>query len=245
MKFKLGRKAVKRDSRTLRLGRYMLPALAAPPASADWTTGISQWGMMLNDQLGCCTIAGVGHAIQVMTAAIGKEVTLPDATIQAYYESWDGYDPNDPSTDQGGIEADVLKNWKKKGFGGHGLTAFADVSVSDLTEIEQAINLFGGVYIGTTVTDQVMATSDDPSKPWDVTAGDKIDGGHAVFVPKYDADYFYLISWGQIYKMTRAYWAKYVDEAHALLSPDFIAASGLDPQGFNLAQLEADLAAIV
>ena len=56
---KLGRKAIKTDSRTLALGRYLTPAVPPPPAAADWTKGIARWGMMLNDTLGDCTIAGV------------------------------------------------------------------------------------------------------------------------------------------------------------------------------------------
>jgi hypothetical protein len=36
----------------------------------------------------------------------------------------------------------------------------------------------------------------------------------------------------------------YVDEAWAIVSPDFLDATGQSPQGFNLAQLTADLAQI-
>ncbi len=88
---KLGRKAIKTDSRTLKLGKYLTPSLPTPPASADWTKGITSWGVMLNDTLGDCTIAGCGHAVQVWTANTGHEVTLPNATIEKYYEKWDGY----------------------------------------------------------------------------------------------------------------------------------------------------------
>lgn len=242
---RLGRKAVKTDSRTLRLARYMTAALAAPPASVDWSKGVAQFGMMKNDTLGCCTIAGVGHALQIWSANIGDEITVPDSVILSYYEEWDGYDPSDPSTDQGGIELDVLNDWQKGQFNGHELIAFADPTVSNMTEVEQAIALFGGLYIGLSVTAGVMANDNDPTIPWDVTPQASIDGGHCVYVTGYDATYIYFISWGQIYKMTRKYWATYVDEAHALISPDFIAANGLDPAGFNLTQLQADLAAIV
>jgi hypothetical protein len=254
--FKLGRKALVTDSRTLRLARYFSPTLAPPPASVDWTKGVTQFGMMLNgpdpnnppsasDGLGDCTIAGVAHAIQIFTANSGTEVTLPDQTILDYYEWWDGYVDGDPSTDNGGVEIDVLNHWRKKKFWGHRLDAYADPSVSNLTEVRQAVSLFGGLYIGLSVTDQVMQNDNDPTIPWDVTPGDTIDGGHCVFVTGYDAQFIYFISWGQIYKMTLAYWNAYVDESHALLSPDFLGANGLDPQGFNLKQLQADLAAIV
>ena len=80
-KMKLGRKAIKTDSRTLAFGDYLTPGLPPPPPSADWTKGITSWGMMLNDTLGDCTIAGAAHAIQVWTANTGSMVTVPDSTI--------------------------------------------------------------------------------------------------------------------------------------------------------------------
>jgi hypothetical protein len=43
--------------------------------------------------------------------------------------------------------------------------------------------------------------------------------------------------------MTTAFWRAYVDEAHALLSPDWLTAKG-SPSGFDLDQLKSDLALI-
>jgi len=242
MEYKLGRKAIKWDSRTLKVRDYLTPALPAPPVSVDWTRGIISFGEMLNDQLGDCVFAGIGHAIQIWTANTTTEATVPDSTIESYYESWAGYDPNDPSTDQGYIELDALNKWKKGTFAGHKLLAYADATISNIAEVKQAINLFGGVYIGLNVPNFIMNSI--PSV-WDVVSDDGgIDGGHCVYVVGYDADTIKFISWGSLYSMTTAFWNKYVDEAHALLSQDWIDTKGVDPQGFNLAQLEADLAAI-
>jgi hypothetical protein len=183
--WKLGRKAIKTDTRTLALGDYLTPVLPPPPAAVDWTKSITSWGMMLNNQLGDCTIAGCGHAIQIWTANTGNETTLPDSTIESYYESWDGYVANDPSTDSGGIEMDVLKNWQKSGLAGHALVAFVDPMPSKLVEIRQSIALFGGVYIGLALP--ITAQTQDV---WDVAphggdnAGKGSWGGHCVFVPK-------------------------------------------------------------
>src|SRR5215471_10150806 len=66
-KMKLGRKAVKTDTRTLMLGNYLASTLPPPPAAYDQTKGVTGWGMMMNDTLGDCTIAGLGHAVQVWT----------------------------------------------------------------------------------------------------------------------------------------------------------------------------------
>jgi hypothetical protein len=254
-KMKLGRKAIKTDSRTLMLGRYMTSALKPPPAACDWTKGITSWGMMLNgpeptepqfpNGLGDCTIAGAAHAIQVWTANNGSMVTVPDSSILNFYEQWDGYVPGEPNTDNGGVELDVLNDWQKNGFAGNPLLAFADPKASNLTEVRQAIALFGGVYIGMS-----LPLTAQTQQVWDVapSGGAKAKpgswGGHCVFVPKYDQKTFTCITWGGLQTMTVAFWTKYCDEAHALLSPAWIAAKGA-PNGFNLAQLKADLQAIV
>jgi hypothetical protein len=243
-KMKLGRKAIKTDTRTLALANYLTPALPPPPPTADWTKGIASWGMMLNDKLGDCTIAGCGHAVQVWTANTGSEVTVPDSAVLAAYESWDGYNPADPSTDQGGIELDVLNDWQKNGFSGNALLAFADPKPATLVEVHQSIALFGGVYIGLALP--ITAQNQDV---WDVVPHGGANakkgswGGHCVFVPKYDQNGFTCITWGQLKTMTLAFWKEYCDEAHALLSQDWLTAKGA-PNGFNQAQLLADLKAI-
>jgi hypothetical protein len=242
---KLGRKAVKTDSRTLALARYLTPALPAPPSAVDWTKGITNWGMMLNDTLGDCTIAGCAHAVQVWTANNGGMVTVPDSTVESYYEKWDGYNPKDPSTDQGGAELDVLNDWRQQGFAGNALLAFADPRPANLTEVRQSIALFGGVYIGLSLP--LTAQNQDV---WDVVAGGGADaeaaswGGHCVFVPSYDQNGFTCITWGQLKTMTVAFWNAYCDEAHALLAMDWLSVKGA-PCGFDQAQLQADLKAIV
>jgi len=212
-KMKLGRKAIKTDTRTLALGD--------------------------------CTIAGAAHAVQVFSANTGAIDTVPDATVESYYEQWDGYVPGNPSTDHGGVELDVLNDWQKNGFAGNALTAFADPRVSNLTEIRQSIALFGGVYIGLSLP--VTAQNQDV---WDVVPKGGANakpgswGGHCVFVAAYDQKGFTCITWGELKTMTVAFWKKYVDEAHTLLSPVWISAKG-SPGGFDMAQLQADLKAIV
>ena len=243
-KMKLGRKAIKTDSRTLAFAKYLTPALPPPPPAADWTKGIASWGMMLNDTLGDCTIAGVGHAVQVWTPNTGAEVTVPDSTIESYYEQWDGYVPGNPNTDNGGVELDVLNDWQKNGFAGHSLVAFADPKPAKLVEIHQSIALFGGVYIGLSLP--LTAQKQDV---WDVVPKGGANakpgswGGHCVYVPRYDQSGFTCITWGQQKTMTLAFWKKYCDEAHTLLGQDWLTAKG-SPQGFDQAQLLIDLKAI-
>ena len=241
---RLGRKAIKTDSRTLRMANYLTPSLPPPPPAKDWTNGITSWGMMLNDKLGDCTIAGAAHAVQVWSVNTGGEITVPDEAVQNYYQQWDGYVPGDDSTDRGGVELDVLNDWQKNGFAGNKLLAFADPKPASLIDIRQSITLFGGVYIGLALP--ITAQSQDV---WDVvkSGGAKAKpgswGGHCVFVPKYDQHGFTCITWGELKTMTLAFWKKYCDEAHTLLDQQWITAKG-SPAGFAQDQLQADLKAI-
>jgi hypothetical protein len=207
---------------------------------------------MLNDNLGDCTIAACGHAAQIWTANTGEELTVSDAIILGAYEKWCGYQPNNPNTDNGGIELDVLKDFMKDGLGGVGLDAFTTVNINNLSIVKACIMLLGGVYIGLN-----MPLSAQNQDVWDLVpdAEDNPNaqpgswGGHAVFVPAYDGDvrtvhHLTAISWGQLFPMTKPFWEAYVDEGYGLVSPAWIGANGQSPGGFDLAQLLADRSAI-
>jgi hypothetical protein len=238
-RMKLGRKAIKTDSRTLRLADYLPAVLPTPPAIVNWTKGITSWGEMLNNSLGDCTIAALGHAIQVWTANTTSEATVSDPIILSAYEKWCGYNPEDSSTDAGGIELDVLTDFKRDGLGDHSLLAFVSARVGNVTEIKQAIELFGGIYVGMDFPNVAFNQN-----VWTVVADDGGSaGGHAVFIAGYNAAGPVAITWGELRQMTWAFWAKYFDEAHVLLSPDWIAQKV--PAGrFDLDTLKSDLASI-
>lgn len=252
-KMRLGKRAPRIDSRTLMLAKYMKD-LPPPPESVDYTKGLTSFGMMMNDSLGDCTIAGCGHAIQIWTANQGSESTVADSDVLAAYEAWDGYNPADPSTDQGGVEIDVLNDWRQNGLAGHKLLAYADPDPGNQVHVKQAIELFGGVYIGL----QLPLTAQNQDV-WDVVSESFFGklksliipeyspsdpgswGGHCVFVPQYDANGLTCITWGALKRMTWAFWAKYCDESHALLSPEWV---NNRQTGFDLVSLQADLQSV-
>jgi len=244
---KLGRKAVKTDSRSIKLARY-LTSKFTNPMKVSWTVGMpNNFGMMKNDLLGDCTCAGCGHAEQVFSSNTGNEITVTDSVILAAYEQWCGYSPADPSTDQGGVELDVLNSWKQNGLGGRKLDAFATVNFKSLHEVHRAISLFGGVYIGVglPITAQNQTV-------WDVVPNSGADGeknswgGHCVFCPAYNQtdSTITCITWGSAKQMSNLFWDEYVDEAYCLIAADWFKSSGVDPTGLNLAQLMADVSQI-
>ena len=141
---KLGKKAARVDTRTLKLSRYFLATLPPPPPSCDFSHSQDEWGVMMNDELGNCTIAAVAHAVQTWTQVINQEITVPDQVVVDYYSRWCGYMRGIDSTDNGGVELDVLNNWRRDTFAGHQLLGYADADPTNLDHVKQAVALFGG-----------------------------------------------------------------------------------------------------
>lgn len=223
---------------------YLTEALPLAPSSVDWTKGRTDWGMMRNDTLGDCTIAGVAHACQVWSLNKGLEDTILDQSVLTAYQRWCGYVYGYPSTDRGGIELDVLTDWKEQGFQGCSLTGFAAVDPHNMAEVQAAITLFGGLYIGIELPASAQQQLLE-QQPWTCIGGPSgvagSWGGHCVFVAGYDATGVTCITWGKLQKMGWDFWHAYVDECYALLSEEFLGRDGRTPSGLDLVQLQQDL----
>jgi hypothetical protein len=245
---RLGKLAPQRDHRQLRLAKYLPADLPPAPPKVDWSEKVAfPAGAMLNDALGDCTCAALGHAVQVWTANAATEITISDADVLAVYEGACGYNPADPATDQGGVELDVLNYARTTGIGGHKIDAFVALQPENAEHIKLSVDLFGGVYIGVSLPNTIQGQGDT----WtlDITAGaDAVPGslgGHAVFVVGYDPLGLSFISWGQRYRMSWEFWLTYTDESYALLSKLWAPAGTNAPVGFDYAALLADLNAVV
>ena len=246
LKFRLGKKPARHDPRTLCLAKY-LKALPPAPVNIDWTQKMAfPCGMMLNDQLGDCTCAGIGHLRQLLTAnAQTAELTMADADILNIYEQACGYNPGDPGTDLGGYLLDLLTFWKNTGVGldGNKIAAFASVNVLNQAEVMQALNLFGGLYTGVMLP---VSAQQQVGDVWDVVAtpdgAPNSWGGHCVAIGEGDANHLTCLTWGARQLLTWAFWNRYFDEAYAVVTQEWIEANGDSPSGFDLATLLADVA---
>jgi hypothetical protein len=242
-----GIRAIKRDSRTLQIRRYRT-VIGKEPVASDWTGNVVDWGMMLNDQLGCCTIAGVGHWLQAVThAAQGQMITVGDDIIRRYYSLWDGYVPGNPRTDRGGVELDVLNYWRKSGFAGHKLVAHAEADPRDAEECADALAEFGPLYVGMEFPERLAAHGKpDPAIPWALDPRPGPVGGHCVIVVGKlpNNGNWKIVSWGSVYELTPDFFAKQMTEVHVLIGQDFVGPTGKTPSGYDLTKLQQDLANI-
>lgn len=239
----LGKLPARVDPRVPSILKFMAEPVAPVPVSVDWSHGITAWGMLGNDTRGDCTAAATGHFLQAVTAADYTEAVVTDAEVIAFYSATTGYNPADPSTDQGGVEADVLQYLLKNGFDGHHIVGYGIVDPKNPLAVKRVVADLGGAYIGVAlpISAQTQNVWGEGGQGGDGAAGSW--GGHAVAVMGYDATHVSFVSWGNLMKMTWAFWLTYVDEAYGLLWASFIKA-GKAPNGYDIAALTAEVAAL-
>ena len=223
----------------IKLTADLIPATAyAPPPSVDWYSHVpaASWGMDGNDAYGDCTCAEIDHAVKTMQVAAGNpEVKSSAQEVLNAYAAITGWNPNDPSSDQGAEMQSVRDFWRKTGFtlGGKPdkVALFAQVDHTNLMLVRWCIDRFGEVGVGVNFPASAMDQF-NADMPWDVVKGSQVEGGHAVAAVGYDAQYIYLVSWGRVVPATWAWFVAYTEECWTQLSTDWInAASGEDALG--------------
>jgi hypothetical protein len=206
--------------------------------------GITEWGMLGNDDVGDCVIAGIAHGIQVADLSQvdpgipAKPIPFDTGAVIDYYSRWCGYVRGQEATDQGGVELDVLTRFRNEGFMGHKIKAFVSTDPTDLHMLALAHWLFGGVYNGLSMPEAWQdATVWDLGKGADFAPGSW--GDHCTFSVDFDsrAKQVGLITWGGIQPATFRGFSMFADEGYALVFQDW-----RPPKGFDLDLLEHDLA---
>jgi hypothetical protein len=237
--YRFGKRPARRDYRTLRFKDYA-KKLKAPPAHFDvlrrvydhlgTNNAAELFPMDGNDIYGDCTIAAVAHAITVYNGLTRERKIMRKKAVEKLYFHLTG------GVDSGLVELDVLNYWQSNPVDGDEILAFVSIDPSDHTHIKQAIEVFGGVYLGFQVQENCVQEFDD-HQPW--TPGPLTFEGHAVFAVGYDANELTVLTWGNTQKATWAWWDECVDEAYAILPPN-AEKRGFAP-GFDFTQLQTDL----
>lgn len=228
----------------LPLSDYAKPsAIACPPVLA-WERAIP-WGMLGNDTVGDCVIAKTLHQILAWAAVSRAGFPLPDfSTDQAIqlYSAVTGYNPSDPSSDQGTDPLAMLQYWQQTGVYGHTISGSVSLDISNLAALRAAIYLFGGVELDIDVPAYVMNVPAGGSWSEPSGADASILGGHSILAVGYGSRGFRIVSWGTTYTANLAFWSQYLTGATAAVSTDWLKQSGRTPgAGLDLPGLLADL----
>lgn len=249
MNYKLGKTPAREDSIKLKFGAYLTKALPKPPSAGGHMDKLKSilLGMLGNDQYGDCVWAGAAHETILWNAEAHVFVTFDDKEVLSDYSAVTGFNPNDPNTDQGTDMQLAAKYRQNTGVldahgNRHKVGAYLAIDKGSKLQIMQAIYLFGAVGLGIQFPASAM-TQFNKGKDWTVVKGAKIDGGHYIPGITYDSKFVYIITWGKVVRASWGFIAKYMDEGVVYLSPEMLTA-GKSLEGFDLTQLQADLAAI-
>lgn len=258
---KFGRKPFNPEVKHLVFEKYLNPRAklarpGLPPVAwtedVDRSSEVSSIPMYLNDQLGDCTIAGIGHLYGAVSVYGGHpEVLFEDAEIQAVYSRVGGYVPGEASTDQGCNMADVLADNKANGITDTAGTVHKNLGYARLGNpadeelVGQCLDVFGSLYVGFNVQSHMM--SEFPGQVWTWQPGDSLEGGHCVVLQRrYPCGSVHGVleywTWGERQRADFGWQANAVEEAWVVVTPEWITANGTSVEGMDLQQLLADMA---
>jgi hypothetical protein len=247
--FALGKAPARKNSILLWLDNYIhFGDLPVAPREFGQQALVTDWGMLGNDNYGDCVWAGAAHETMLWNAEAGSKVTFADDAVLSDYSAVTGFDPSDPSTDQGTDMQKAAAYRQKTGvldaFGHrHTVEAYVALKKRSLDWITRAAYAFGAVGVGIRFPSTAMAQF-NAGKPWSYVPFSTVEGGHYVpIVGRLANGNLLCVTWGQIQEMTPTFFWKYNDENVAYLSLEALKNSE-NLLGLNVRQLEADLRAL-
>lgn len=223
---KLGRK--KHTADAIARAPLYAKASAPPPAVLDRSKIAYQPELDDNDTLGNCTAVGYANGARAVAALAGITINIPTSTVVTFYSDSTGYNPADPSTDQGGNELAVLLYALQKGFpAGDQLMLAGNYGTMDPTDRfanADAMARYGFVYSGLALA---KADQNDDSEVWDTdtpaSAGDPTPGSwgdHCALLWDYtgleDTDIVTVATWGFKKRATWRWVKSRQEEAHSV-----------------------------
>ena len=243
---KLGKLPASPRPTDLKFKTYLRGPLPKYPKTFGHETNIGVWGMLGNDTVGDCTIAGAAHEHMIWTTEGFAPTPFSDAGVLADYSAISGYNPDDSSTDTGCDVHDVLNYRKDTGLidaagNRHKIAAYLSLEPGNLNHLLTAMFLFGAVGIGINFPDSAMDQFNE-GQPWGVVPGATIEGGHYVPLVARRGN-LVVVTWGALQQMTTSFLRRYCDEAWAMVSPELLR-SGKSPEGFDLPALMSDLGSL-
>lgn len=217
---KYGRKPPK-NAPALRLGELLSGVVPDHPSSVDYLRRFGTWNMLGNDQYGDCVAVTASNFRRLITSQAGHEV-YPDMdwVIKVYKTQNPGF----PGQDDG-MDIQTLLEWLVNVGTPDGVraVAFAKVDYLNEAELDAALAIFGGLWIGFNVT-SANERQFDAGQPWDYVSGSPYVGGHSVFGGGYrgvtSGGDVQFVTWAQQTSFTDTCRTRQWEEAWVVIWPE-------------------------
>lgn len=226
----------------LEFKEYFLP-LQLPPIPATFghygLIDAESWGMLANDRVGDCTVAGAMHCSMLWNKMTGTHVVFTDLDARDDYFAITG---------GGDTGVDIVQQasyWKKTGFRDnhnrrHKIGAYLQIDATRLDHIDAAVYLFGAVGFGVAVGDREEQEFLH-HQPW--TSPGPVDGYHYVPMVGKDPDWRKVVTWGGLQDVGEGWLDAQLKEVVAMVSAEALV-GGKSMEGFDMEALLADLEAL-
>jgi hypothetical protein len=245
---KLGCRLAGPDPRLPRLASAVDPSVVVP-RSVHRSDRSFAWGMLGNDSVGDCVEAAMLHAIEHMhLGAWTTPPTFADQDALNLYGAITGYDPSNPSTDQGTDPNQAIAYWQNHGVPvGDGVDRIATAAQVDPAD---GMNVRRGIWeFDVALLSLALPISAQQQTTWDVVGNPKTDpnsqpgswGYHEVVAFSYDSYRVAFCSWGQIMLMTWRFFGAYCQLVLVPLSTDVIGKTGVSETGVNYPTLQQQI----
>ena len=247
MSFKLGRKPARRLLSTPTLGDFLDKATtwpAVPPQGWEIAVPTTSLNILGNDQYGDCAEAGALHLIQAQQYNVGATVIPTEQDALNLYSTVTGFNPNDPSTDQGTELIALLNYWKTTGItiGSkvHKIVGYASLDITSVQQMRYAAYTFGGTYLGINCPNECESDTTN----WNFAPGLPIAGGHCIIQAGEGAAGGTVGSWGMWIPASWQFLLGYIEEGFIVIGQDWLDAQDKSPVGLDLNGLIAAMAAL-
>jgi hypothetical protein len=212
------------------------------------------WPMYENDIYGDCTIAGMAHLYGALSKfGQGSESMFTNEQITSVYErNCPGFDPVNDTGDDGCNMQAVLQDQVTNGMVDilgktHKVLAYAQLKAIGPKWLAVALDVFGSVYVGVNLPASAQSQF-GANQPWTYVKGSPIVGGHCIPLQAtneshniYKVPSFTFVTWGSTVDATWPWCNTYIEEAWVVLTEDWLNVNGDTIDGFDLAQLQADM----
>lgn len=246
MPYKTGKRPARPGAIAMRFGAYFNDAhLPVPPAAFGRPWLISQWYMFANDRCGDCVFAGGAHETMLLAADAGNSAIFTSSGVVSDYSAVTGYVDGDPSTDNGTDVQQAAAYRQKTGLidasgARHKIDVYTSLHPGNLDQLALATFLFGCVGVGVMLPSNAESQF-DAHRAWNVEADSPgVEGHYIPCVGRNSVGNYLFVTWGRLHAATPAWVRTYMDEGICYISRERLRASGLSPQGLNLAALDDD-----
>lgn len=251
MTLQLGRRSPK-NAPALMFSNFATGIIPAHPATVNNLIDLSGWEMLGNDVAGDCNAVTWANFRRIM----GAPYPTQEQVWQFYKTQNPTFDPNGTADGSGpgsaadeGMEIQSSLEYLQKHGGPDGVkaVAFAKVDHTNAGEVQAALAIFGGLWLGITVLD---ANMDEfaKSQAWTDPPGSHVDGGHAILAGGYTPN-IRFVTWGKEAEFGPSFWngwaagSPLVDEAWVVIWPEHLGSKQFQA-GVDTVQLAADYRAL-